>query len=77
MEKNLEDGEVIAVSGCGPNSSEFFLQRMQRVGPLISIIGDADDERFEELVYAPDQVSIRLFTAKREGARKSIGFETE
>ena len=77
LERNLKDGESICVSGMGPNCSEFFLQKTFRRGPLIGLIGDADDERFEELVFAANQISIRLFTAKRSGHRKPIGFDTE
>lgn len=74
MERNLGEGEAICVSGMGPNCSEFFLQKFGREGNLIVLIGDADDSRFEQLIFSPDQISIRMFTAKRTGKRQPVGF---
>ena len=77
MENNLKDGEAICVSGMGPNCAEFFLQKFGTRGNLVILIGDADDSRFEELIFAPDQVAVRMFTAKRSGKRQPVGFFAE
>ena len=74
LENNLKEGESIGVQSNIINSPEFYVQTIQRNGTLIAIIGDTEDGELEELVFSPSNVSIRLFTAKRGGQSKPIGF---
>lgn len=72
LERNLKDGESIGVqSQLGP---EFFVQKIQRNGTLVMIVGDTADGDLEKLIFSPSNVSVRLLTSKRQGKTMPIGF---
>lgn len=76
FEANLATGELVGVASHGPHAREFFVQTVRKVGCLIQLLGENIEGNFEQLIFAPSQISLRVFSFKLELAEKpQIGFD--
>ena len=77
LEKDLEDGEVVAVSTLLPGPTEFLLYQVVQHGPLIIVLGHTEDGQAQEIIFSPYQVCFRFMTVPYAGERRPVGFTVE
>jgi hypothetical protein len=76
LELNLAPHEGICCVSAN-FGQEFFVQNLTRHGHLLCLQGVTNEDRFEQLVFSPNNIIFRFFQKEASKPIKKIGFAIE